>query len=79
MHDATRAEMLPDARAPLVGQRVLRPPEEVIGSAFQSTSWQAGYLLPERRQDDVGLREEQREADAGRSIACCGESANHAV
>ena len=66
--------MLPHADEALPRKLVLRgpqkahrlaPPDELSARRCGSTSPAgAADLLPERRQDDVGLREEQRQADA---------------
>ena len=89
-------DVLADADEPGGGQVVLRAPEEphLLASSGRTSrpasrtaqvrSGAAVHLLPERRQDDVGLREEQRQADVvdpGRCLprACTPRSSLQAV
>jgi hypothetical protein len=72
-------EVLADAREAAVRQLILGPPEEVdlVGHPVDFAA--SGHLLPERGQDDVGLRKEQCKADLVDPFRCLRHRANHGL
>ena len=88
MHATTRARCLPTQTSPAAGSSSFAPQRKPI-SSLQRTNVPSGvahrpaalgaavHLLPERRQHDVGLRQEQREADLVDEGRCLLQRAHH--
>ena len=80
-HATDAGEVLADAGGARGRKLVLRRPEERSSPATspRRRPVSARDLLPERRQHDVGLREEEREPDLVDPRGCRGERADHAT